>query len=135
MLATGQLVRTMPEPVAQAEGVGELIDPGLLRRIRPPPVESEWQGDVPPHVQRRDEVERLEDEADPAAAQDRQFRVAQAGDLGITQPNPAGACLVQSRHDVHQGGLARAARPHDRRELATTDADGHVVERRYRGGG
>ena len=36
---------------------------------------------------------------------------------------------IQPRHDVHQGGLARPGRPHDRGELAAADADADAVER------
>ena len=66
LLAAGQLARPVAEPVAQADGVDDLVEP---RGVRAPPGDGRRQHDVLLRREGRHEVEGLEDEADPVAAQ------------------------------------------------------------------
>ena len=107
----------------------EPVDAGALERGGTPAVEIEGQEDVRHRVERRHEVERLEDEADASPAKHREVEVAEARDLGVADPRPSAGGGVEARHDVHERRLARARRAHDRGELAAADADPHAVER------
>ena len=131
LLAAGELVRAVAQPVGEPEGLDEPVDAGALERRRPAAVEVERQQDVADRVERRHEVERLEDEPDAAAAQDRELEVGEAGDVGVADPRAAGGRGIQPGHDVHERRLARPGRAHDRGELAATDADAHAVERAH----
>lgn len=128
LLTAGQLVRTVGEPRAQAERLDEPVDARALDRTRTATVELEREHDVAEGVERRDEVEGLEDEADPATPQDGEVDVAQAGDLGVADPRASLGRAVESRHDVHQGRLAGTRRPHDGGELPAADAHADVVQ-------
>src|SRR6185312_6747303 len=66
--------------------------------------------------------------ADPAATQDRELAVAEIRDVGVSEPRPTRGRCVEAGHDVHEGGLAGAARSHDRGELSLGDSDRHLVE-------
>ena len=70
------------------------------------------------------EVEGLEDEAEPVAAQLREPLVVEAAELlrrrSTTEPEVG---RVEPGQQVHQRGLAGARRPHDRRELTGGEAD------------
>ncbi len=111
----------------------QIVDPLLLGGRGLAPVQLEGQFDVAEHIQGRNEVERLEHEPDLAAAQQRELGVAKPGDLLVAEPDPARGGRVEARHDVHQGRLARAARAHDRGEVAAAQAHGDVVEGGDRG--
>ena len=124
-----QLVRAVPQPVGPSPSVS--TRPSMRARSsarRATAVEVEREQDVAERVEGRHEVERLEDEAHAPAAQDRELEVGEAGDVGVADPGAAGGRGIQSRHDVHERRLARSGRPHDRGELAATDADAHAVE-------
>ncbi len=129
LLTAGQLVRTMSEPRTEPERLDKSVDARPLDRTRPTTVELERKHDVAERIERRDQVERLEDEADASTPQDREVDVTEAGDLGVSDPGTPFGGIVESRHDVHQGGLAGTGRPHDRGELPTADADAHIVQR------
>ena len=128
LLAAGELMRSVPEPVPEAQHVDEPVDAGAFAGGGPTPVEVEGEEDVRLHVEGGHEVERLEHEADPAAAQDRQLAVAERGDVGVAEPHATRGGRIQSGHDVHERRLARPRRPHDRGELAGADAHAHPVQ-------
>src|SRR5690606_41178349 len=54
--------------------------------------------------------------------------VAETADLGVSEPDPAGAGRIESRHDVHERRLAGTRGAHDGRELASPDAEGHLAQ-------
>ena len=64
----------------------EPVDACPLERCGPAPVEVERQQDVAEGVEGGHQVERLEDESDTAAAQDRQLEVGEPGDVGVADP-------------------------------------------------
>ena len=95
--------------------------------------ELQRQRDVLLGGQHRHEVEGLEDEAEPVAAQPRQAAVVEAGELLPVDHHRSGGGLVQPREQVHQRRLPGARRPHDRRELAGGEGQRHAGERVHRG--
>ena len=80
----------------------------------------------------RQQVVRLEDEADGPAAEPGQAVVVELGDGRAGQPVGAGGRPVEAAEDVHHRALARAGRPDDRDELAGLDVEAHVVEGGHR---
>ena len=91
--------------------------------------DADRQHDVLRRGHRRQQVERLEDEADLVAAQQRERLVVERGDLGVAEEHLARRRPVEAGEHVQQGRLAGARRAHDRGELAGLEADVDVVER------
>jgi hypothetical protein len=71
----------------------------------------------------------LEHEADAAPTEHRECAVGEFRDLGVAEPRASGGGAVETGHDVHEGGLARARRAHDGGELAAAEPERDVVER------
>ena len=91
---------------------------------------DERQLHVVEDVERRDEVERLEDEAQRLVAQFSEAVVAQFRVyLRAAQLNLAARWLVKQSHDVEQRRLAAARRPHDAQELALAHFEVHILQR------
>ena len=61
----------------EPERLDESVDARALESARPPAVEVERQQDVAERVERRHQVERLEDESDAAAPEDRELEVGE----------------------------------------------------------
>src|SRR5262249_46950397 len=89
--------------------------------------ELEHQAHVLEHVERRDEVEELVDEADVRAAEERACRLAERAHLAAVELDRAGVGALDAAHDVKERRLARAAAAPDRDDLAAR-------ERRVRAG-
>ena len=90
----------MPEAVPEADSGHHRVEP-LAVHLYAGDVEGE--GDVFLGRQRRQEVELLEDEADPVAAQLRQLLVTQTDDLRPADLDLPGVDGVQPGHAVHEG--------------------------------
>ena len=92
------------------------------------PIE-EWQLHVVEHVERTDEVERLEHEAQRLVAELCQAVVAQCRvNLCATQFHRAAGGFVEQSHDVEQGRFAAARWSHDAQELAFLYVDVYVLQ-------
>ena len=131
LLAAGELAGPVLEPLAEVQDLDHLVPP-LLRRL--PAGQVQRQQDVLLGGQRGQQVEGLEDEADPAAAQQGQGLVVQLGQLHPADLHRAGRGGVQAGQAVHQRGLAGSGRAHDRGELPLAEADGDAVQRADGGG-
>ena len=116
----------MAEPIRESEGSDELVEPVGVGTSAS---QLERQEDVLPGGERRDQVEGLEDEAEPFAAQQRALLVGETDHVDPGHLDLAGVDGVECRHAVHQRGLAGAGRPHDCGEGARGELDGHAVER------
>ena len=110
----------------EADGVDDRRDPGCVRLAAGDP---DRQHDVLRRGHRRQQVERLEDEADLVPPQQGQRLVVERGDLGVAEVDLARRRPVEAGEHVQQGRLAGARRSHDRGELAGGEADTDVVER------
>src|SRR5690606_1364941 len=91
----------------------DLVEPG---RVRLAARQRGRQRDVLGGVERGDEVERLEDEADLVAAERRELALAQRGEVDVADEDLSGRERVEARQAVHEGRLARPRRAHDRGE-------------------
>ncbi len=126
LLPSRELRRSMLDPASETDGVDHQIQPALVGLAAG---EHQRQGDVLQRRQRRHQVERLEDEADPVAAQMGQLLVVERAQVDVADEDVTARQRVEPGDGVHQGGLAGSGRPHDRRELASDELGGHTVER------
>ena len=130
LLAARQLGRAEPEPVLQSDGIDD--------RVHPWPVgatagEGGRKGDVLGRGKGRNQIERLEDEADPVPPQLGQVLVVETAEVGVTDQDPSRGQGVQPGQAVHQGGLARTRPSHDGGELTLGEGHVDVVERLHSG--
>ena len=125
LLTAGQLGRPVGEPVAEADGVDQLVEPLLVGLLAG---ERERQQDVLLGGQHRHEVEGLEDEPETIAAQARERAVVEVGELGAVDHDGARGRAVEPREQVHQRRLAGPGRAHDGGVLAGREADGDARE-------
>ena len=122
LLPAGQLRRSGSVLLGNAE-----IAQQLVRRPTslPAPPADQQQGelDVLDRRKGRHEIEELEHEADLAATENRQLRLAQAVDTVTVEPDLPCRRSIEPGQQVEQGGLPAPARAHDRDELAALDRD------------
>ena len=71
-----------------------------------------------------DQVVRLEDEADVAAADLGEFVVVELGDVAVAEDVLAARGAVEAAEQVEHGALARARRAHDGDVFAGVEVDG-----------
>ena len=128
LLAAGQLRRAVPQPALEADPLHDLGQPAA---VGPGVREPGGQQDVLAHGQRRDEVERLEDEADAGAALLGQRGLGQLRQVRPGQPHGAVGRPVQARRAVQQRALARPGRAHHRGEGAAEEVDVTDVQSTY----
>ena len=80
LLPAGELRRPVREPRTQTDGVDDVVDPRLVGLA---PGEPHRQRDVLGRRERRDQVERLEDEADAVTAELRELLVVELAEIGV----------------------------------------------------
>ena len=80
LLPAGELVGAVVEPVAELDGVDDLVVP---RTVDVPSGDVERQRDVLRRGQGRHEVERLEDEADRITPKSRQILLGQGREVDL----------------------------------------------------
>src|SRR5207245_6988489 len=78
--------------------------------------------------QARDEVEELEDEADPPAADLGQIGLGPGADLAAVEAVRSGGRAVETAQEVEERRLARPRRPHDRDVLTVRDREADVLQ-------
>src|SRR5215467_702030 len=110
LLPAGQFRGAVPQPRAQAHRVHDGAEPGPVGRAAR---DVQREGDVVRRGEGGQQVVGLEHEADAVAAQPGQPALRQRGDLGAADPHLPAVGAVQSRHAVHERGLAGSGRPHD----------------------
>src|SRR3954453_9370770 len=116
----------MPTAVGEPDALDDGVDPvavGVAAR------ELQRQQDVLLGGERRQQVERLEDEPDVTTAKLGELAVVHADDLRAGDRDGALGGDVEAGEDVHQGGLARPRRAHDGHELAGGNIDVDAPER------
>src|SRR2546423_14485598 len=126
-LAAGELVRVVRGARAEADVVEDLAR-ALGRLGAPHAGEREREGDVLDHVQRRDQVEELEDEADRRAAQHRQRALVERRGLDVVEADAAARLPGDRADQIQQRRPPRARGAHEHREVARGDVERDVVE-------
>ena len=92
------------------------------------PARAAGKGDVLGGRERRHQVERLKDEADPIPPQLGQVLVVETAEVGVTDQDPARGQRVQTGQAVHERGLARSRPAHDGGELPLGEGHVDVIE-------
>src|SRR5699024_2220455 len=87
------------------------------------------EGDVLLRGEGGEQVEALEDEPEPVAAQQRALPLAEGGEVGVSDEYLAGVGDVETGEGVHQGRLAGPGRTHDGGEGSGADVEVGTVER------
>ena len=131
LLAARQFARAVVQAVAEPDGVDDGTQP---RPVRLAAGEVHRQRDVLDRRERGQEVERLEHESDPFAAQLGQLAVGELGEIDVTDVHGSGRERVEPGEAVHQRALAGAGRAHHGGERAGGYPDRHVIEREHLGG-
>jgi hypothetical protein len=126
LLAAREFTRTVVETIRQADGLHDGVEPLLVRLLAG---EALRERDVLACRQCRDQVERLEDEAELVATQLRAPLLVHRGDIVAVDEHLARRECVEAGHVVHQRRLPGPRRAHDRRELAVDESDVDAVER------
>src|SRR5581483_3911570 len=125
-LSARELCRTVARAVAQADPLERVARDAAARVLAGEP---ERKNDVLGRGQRRQQVERLEDEADVTPAEPSKAPLAQARDIGRADAYVPAVGAVEPRRALEQRRLPRAGRAHDRGERAGREGDRDVVER------
>src|SRR5688500_18171147 len=86
------------------------------------------QADVLETGQRRQQVEKLEDEADLVAAQSREVVVGEPVERLAVQGHTPGGGVVEGAREVEKRRLPRARRPDDRHHFPTLDEEADVAQ-------
>ena len=83
----------MLETIAESEDANNLVEPGVVLLFAG---DEERQQDVLFRRQGRDQVERLEDEADLLTAQQRQVLVVEGAKVGVADVDLSGSELIEA---------------------------------------
>src|SRR5919106_865148 len=125
LLTARQLRRPVPQPVAEPDGVDDLVEPG---RIGLGAGQRERQDDVLAGGERRHQVVGLEHEADLGAPQESELLVGQRAQLDVADEHLALGEGVEPGDAVHERRLARARGAHDGGEPPGRELHRHLVE-------
>ena len=127
LLAAREVVGVAVGEVPEADAFERLGCLGLRGRDRRA-VKLERQRDVLASGEPGEEVQVLEDVADRSPTEDRQLRRIHPADVLPLDEDAAARRPVEPADEREERRLARAARAHDREELATLDAERGRVE-------
>ena len=107
LLSPGDLGRQVVGPLAEPEGLEQVARPfgGV-----PNPGDLERHAHVLERGEVRQEVERLEDEADVPGTEERESLLVEPGEIGAGDLHPAGRRMIETRQEAEEGGLAAAGR-------------------------
>ncbi len=126
--AARELARFVRGPLQDSEPFEKRVGSRLPLRLRPVAV-GERRLDVLPNRHLRNEIERLEEEADgPVPKPALRAVVERAGILPVQQ-DPAAGGKVEAADEVQERRLTRARTAHHRDEASSLDPQAHGIER------
>jgi hypothetical protein len=117
--------------VFQTENAQQLRD-FFLRFMPVPPFEHQRQSQVLLGREGGDQIERLKDQPDVAAAKSRELTIIHCLDRLAIDEDLAFVRLSQAGHQMQQRALAGTAGTHDRQKLAACDFQADAVQRENR---
>ena len=122
LLASGKLHRLVPELVLEPQHRGELAaTPEPDGAVLLPQVDALRQTQVAFHRQRREQVESLEDEADPPPSELRPLGVIELREIVPLDAHASRRGRQEPAERVEEGRLPTARRTHDGHELPAPD--------------
>ena len=130
LLAAGELVRHVVMPLAESDRI-EGRQRALVALTGPERILAAVEQREFHVVERRgarEQVEALEHEADALVAHHGQFVLRRLRDILAGQHVLPARRTIETPHDVHERGLARAGRARDRDELAVLDGQGDAAQ-------
>ena len=127
LFAAGQDVRETRGAIGKADRLQQLLD-SLVRHVRRHLVELEHQSYVVCDGERRYQVERLVDEADVPAPEQRAIAFRETGQVDAGDDDPARVRRVDSPDQVEQRRLPRTAATAQRDDLAATNVGVDAIE-------
>ncbi len=125
LLATRQLARQVVEPVGEAHGLHDRVEPRLVLVLAR---QGERQEDVLLRRQRRDQVVLLEDEPEAIPTEQGELGLVQLRQLGVADEHRPRRQPIEARDALHERALAGPRRSHDRGELVGREVDRHPGE-------
>jgi hypothetical protein len=131
LLAAGELAGRIALALPQAEKVQRRARPldAHGAALRPRRGVIERQADILDGAGAGQEIEALENKAEPFAADAGEVRFAQRRDIDALQEIMAAGRQVEAAENIHERRLARARRAHDGDELAGLDGQADAAER------
>src|SRR5579862_2227814 len=130
LLTTRELRRQMIGLIAQADELQVMAGARKPLPLRPFAREVERQHRILERRQRRQQLEKLEDDADVSAAPDRELFLAHRVDPPPVNRDRAGGRPVDPRDQVQDRRLPTPRRPDDRHQLPRTDRQIDTAQRR-----
>src|SRR5262245_48836662 len=122
LLPARELARIVTHAVAQGDDLQSRLDVAPALRLRQVG-EQERELHVLERGEHRNQVVHLEDEADVARAPRGQLAGRHVRQLVASDGDTAGRGHVEPAEQIQQGGLAGAARAHERHEVARVDVE------------
>ena len=126
LLSPGEAVRKAALPAREPHPLEHRIDAPAGPAV--PAVELERQAQVLLDVEAGNQVEELEHVADSAPSQQGALAFRTGGDVVALEPHRTRVRHVDAADEIEQGGLAAAAPPGDRHELARGEARARVPQ-------
>jgi translation elongation factor P/translation initiation factor 5A len=127
LLPAGQLARAVFLAPAEAHGLEQLR--GVTLALAPRHArEHHGQRDVLRRAHRRDQVERLEDDADVLLAVKAQLGAGHLREVLVEDAQRPRRGAIEPGDQVEQRGLARSGGPQQADEIPLFDRDGHAVQ-------
>ena len=130
LLTAGQIVRFVLDAIGEIDGFEQL--PGARLGSLPRKAgETHGDGDILERAQTRQQVERLEDDADFTEPVFAECATVERGDIGPAERDRAVRRLEDRSHRREQRGLAASAGTEEQHERARRDFEIESVDRSY----
>ena len=99
LLTAREFAWSVRESIRETHGGDDVVDPGPIGLGS---CEVHWQRDVLDGSERRDEVERLEDEPQTISSKQREFTFAGRGHVCVADHRRSGVEAIEASHAVHE---------------------------------
>src|SRR5690606_31891847 len=127
-LTAGELVGPVAHLLVEPDLLDDLPYASIPFLLRHPALEKQGEFDVLVNVEYGDQIEALEDESELVQAQPGEAGVVELGGCLPVDADHARGGDVDAADEVEKGGLPRARRGGDRRELSFAEGEGDSIE-------
>ena len=130
LFAAAELMHEMRRALRHSDQLEQLARTRLALAMRHA-LQQQRKADVLDHVHRRQQIEELEDEAEPVPAVIGQRRIVRCMQREPVDEDLAARRRIEAGEQMHERALAAAARAGDRDEFAARDLERDAVERMH----